>query len=66
MDLLRLKEDVDNAVGFAINRGEDPKDITVAVLVDINKTSVWASDVRLMYNSNGCASSFCVIVGKGK
>ena len=62
MNLTELKTAVDKAVEMASEYGEDPSDITVSIQVDINRNSVYSSDVELHYDNDCCASG-CVLVG---
>ena len=63
MNLLELKESVDNAIEAAKEFDVLPKDIDVSIQIDINKSSVWSDDVELHYDNDGMASG-CVLVGE--
>lgn len=62
MNLRELKKAVDLAVERANEFDDNPKKIIVSIQVNLNKSSVFSSDVDLHYDGNLCASG-CVIAG---
>jgi len=65
MNLLELKEKVDQAIDDAINHyKDDPKTIQVSIQIDdMSGESVCSSDLELYYD-NDCQASGCVLVGQ--
>ena len=62
MNLLELKKAVDAAIESSVEYGENPKEVLVSIQIDVNRKSVYSSDVELHYD-NDCQASGCVIVG---
>ena len=65
MNLIELKKAVNIAIEMVHEDGRNPKDILVSIQVDINRSSPWSDDVRLVYD-NDLNASGCVIVGDCK
>lgn len=63
MNLLELKDYVDQAIENAKAFDEDPAEIVVSIQVDDTESeSLWSDDIELTYDGDGNASG-CVLHG---
>lgn len=63
MNLLELKEQIDNAIERVHEDGRDPADIDVSLQIDVTVGyGVWTKDVNVIYDNDSEASG-CVLHG---